>query len=738
MMSRLSDEAVRELLLEHLDRALPAARKSQSATSPWLLTSGDAPLTRIKTLLSRRGELDDEFRRLRDGVAQGQRYPWLGLLASVMLCLLIGALLERFLLRPKGILGSLGTSGRSPDGERLTSAQVLLGATARSVGALVFLVCAIVALHVLPGLNHGGRLLASSVIWLVGGTRLFSTGIHALLLPRGGASPWPISNAVARTVAHQLGIVTAFLLLVLISRDLLVEVGAQKFFRVTVGLSVPIMLIAAILNAIFAVRRAMGERAPRTPRPGVWGMLLDRWHYLAATYVLAVLVVGMYARLVTGESMLMRALASFALLLAVPVLDYAIQTLADRLAPPAKDSVDDVPPAQGAEPAESSPLAPPADDSTGDVSPPPGAEATDQPHAEAPAPVAEQASAVAKPTPFRDALVVNFRILLALALLQTMGMLWGVRIFDVVESLFGAHLASALFQVLIASLFAFVVWRILKAALLANTPPEAEGGSDGEIGGTGLTRGQTLMPLIANTVGAALLVMLVMISLSAIGVNIAPLLAGAGVVGLAIGFGAQTLVKDIVSGVFFLVDDAFRMGEYLDIGEIRGTVERIAVRSLRLRHHRGALHTVPYGEIGHITNYSRDFAIMKFEIRVPFETDVETVRKLIKRVGIQLMENEEVAPVMLEPLKSQGVNRMDDSAFVIRCKFMTLPGKQFTVRRFAFAMIQEAFEAEGIKFAPKRVIVETTAPSGSAEALAAAAAAAQVEETPPAKPREDR
>ena len=102
------------------------------------------------------------------------------------------------------------------------------------------------------------------------------------------------------------------------------------------------------------------------------------------------------------------------------------------------------------------------------------------------------------------------------------------------------------------------------------------------------------------------------------------------------------------------------------------------------------------------------------------------------------MENEEVAPVMLEPLKSQGVNRMDDSAFVIRCKFMTLPGKQFTVRRFAYAMIQEAFEAEGIKFAPKRVIVETSAPSGSAEALAAAAAAALDDDAPPKTPREGR
>ena len=134
--------------------------------------------------------------------------------------------------------------------------------------------------------------------------------------------------------------------------------------------------------------------------------------------------------------------------------------------------------------------------------------------------------------------------------------------------------------------------------------------------------------------------------------------------------------------------------------------------------------TVKNTEIHSMTNYSRDYAIMKFEVRVPFETDVEKVRKLIKQVGAELAQNEEHASVMLEPLKSQGVSRMDDSAFVIRCKFTTVPGKQFTVRRVAYAMIQEAFAREGIKFAPRRVVVETVAPAGSPEALAAAAAAA--------------
>ena len=115
---------------------------------------------------------------------------------------------------------------------------------------------------------------------------------------------------------------------------------------------------------------------------------------------------------------------------------------------------------------------------------------------------------------------------------------------------------------------------------------------------------------------------------------------------------------------------------------------------------------------------------MKFEIRVPFETDVDMVRRIIKKVGAQMMEDEELGPLFLEPMKSQGVNRMDDSSFIIRCKFTAIPGNQFYIRREAYARIQAAFEEKGIKFAPRRVIVETTSPEPDPQKLAAAGAAA--------------
>jgi small-conductance mechanosensitive channel len=736
MVAALSDEDARRLLLDYLDRTLPAAGEEPTPAKPWLLSSSAVAIERFRTLVDGVDTMDEESRRLTTVVGGDGRFPWLGFFGAVLACLVAGALVERFMLRREGILGSLEGVGSVPAGESLRPGRLVISATARALGALVFLFGALVALHVVPGMTDAGRTLASAAIWLVGGTRAVAVGIRALLLPAGGDSPWPISPPVAQALARHLSIVAAMTLLRLLDTDVLAAIGARTHFITTVVLFDSVLLVLSIIVAAFAVRRAMGPVPASSGVKTVWQLLAERWHLLVAVYVATVLVLAVYARLATGESMLIRGLGSLSLVLVVPVLDYALRMLAERLAPAPISST-------------STPEAPWTEGGHPDLDSPDGAVMEARGDALAPAPSAgasvaslatgdttEQADAGAPvpgaPSHIQDALVRNFRLLLGLAVITLLGEIWHIRFFDLVEAALGARFAGALLEIGIAGLFAFIVWQIVKAALMVHAVPETEGfdlGGDG--GAAGRTRVQTLMPLIAKTIAVVLAVMLVMIGLSAFGVNIGPLLAGAGVIGLAVGFGAQTLVRDIVSGVFFLVDDAFRMGEYLQIGNIRGTVEKISVRSLRLRHHRGPLHTLPYGEIASMTNYSRDYAIMKFEVRVPFETDVEKVRKLIKQVGAELAENEEYASVMLEPLKSQGVNRMDDSAFVIRCKFTTIPGKQFTVRRVAYAKIQEAFAREGIHFAPKRVVVETVAPAGSKEALLAAAAAAEAAEDVP-------
>ena len=323
----------------------------------------------------------------------------------------------------------------------------------------------------------------------------------------------------------------------------------------------------------------------------------------------------------------------------------------------------------------------------------------------------------------RDGIVQIARLILLVTSAMLLGRIWGIDVVEMTRSSLGERVSGAVTQIVITIIVANLVWSLVKRWIESqdnvNTGDDPDSNAGGDPGGQGLTRIETVLPLLRGFLLITIITVATMISLSSLGVDIGPLIAAASVLGLAIGFGAQTLVADIISGIFFLVDDAFRKGEYIDVSGNTGTVESISVRSMQLRHHNGPIHTVPYSQISTLTNFSRDWVIMKFELRIPFEEDVEKVRKLIKKVGKKLLDDPEHGSEFLEPLKSQGVNRMDDSAFVVRCKFSTKPGKQWAIRRIAYAEIQAAFSEAGIKFAPKRVVVEAVSPE-----IAAAGAAA--------------
>ena len=250
---------------------------------------------------------------------------------------------------------------------------------------------------------------------------------------------------------------------------------------------------------------------------------------------------------------------------------------------------------------------------------------------------------------------------------------------------------------------AFRIWIDKKIVEEQGDMPEGELGDEG--GGTSASRLATLLPLFRNFILIIIIVTVFLIGLMEIGVNVGPLFAGAGIVGVAVGFGSQSLVRDIFSGAFFLFDDAFRRGEYIDVGGVKGTVEKISVRSFQLRHHLGALHTMPFGEIQVLTNYSRDWVIMKLPLRVTYDTNVEKVRKLIKKLGVALLDDPVIGENFIQPLKSQGVIEMQDSAMIIRVKFMTKPGDQWLVRKKVYEEIRALFEREGVKFAHREVTV---------------------------------
>jgi small-conductance mechanosensitive channel/ABC-type transporter Mla MlaB component len=282
---------------------------------------------------------------------------------------------------------------------------------------------------------------------------------------------------------------------------------------------------------------------------------------------------------------------------------------------------------------------------------------------------------------------------------------WGVDVFDA-EGIV-SHAAGFVLIVVVAMLAyrAVRLWldREIAVEWLAAQEEEARGASASVIGAN--TRLGTLLSIVRNFLLFAIIGLAAMMALSQLGVPITPLFAGAGVVGLAIGFGAQSLIKDMFSGMFYLIDDAFRLGEYIDIGAAKGTVEKISIRSFQLRHQNGPLNTVPFGEIQRLTNFSRDWVIVKLPVRVTYDTPVSKLSRVVKALSKELLTDEDIGHMFLEPLKSQGVYQMEDSAMVIRLKFKTRPDDQFVVKRVVYAKIREAFEREGIHFAHRNVTV---------------------------------
>jgi small-conductance mechanosensitive channel len=264
----------------------------------------------------------------------------------------------------------------------------------------------------------------------------------------------------------------------------------------------------------------------------------------------------------------------------------------------------------------------------------------------------------------------------------------------------GMRLFRGLINAAVVVLISDCIWQMCKAWIESRLQEANSGGRTfyGEAARKN-ARTRTLLPVFRNMLGATLLVVAALMVLAALGVEIGPLIAGAGVVGVAVGFGAQTLVKDIIAGIFFLFDDAFRAGEYIESGTISGTVEAFSVRSIKLRHALGALHTIPFGALSTVTNYSRDWVIDQMMLNVPFDTDLDRIREIVESIGKELADDKRFGAAIIDPLRFQGVEKFGDLAIQISLRQMTRPGEQHAVRRQAYQLLQKAFTANGMSFA---------------------------------------
>jgi moderate conductance mechanosensitive channel len=188
-----------------------------------------------------------------------------------------------------------------------------------------------------------------------------------------------------------------------------------------------------------------------------------------------------------------------------------------------------------------------------------------------------------------------------------------------------------------------------------------------------------------------------MLVLSELGISLAPILGAAGVVGVAVGFGAQSLVKDYFSGFFILFEDQIRTGDVVKLGDHAGLVEEINLRHVRLRDYDGNVHFVPNGNITSVINMSRGFAQAVIDVGVAYREDVDEVFGLMREVAAQLRADPAFGPRILDDLEIAGVDKWDASAVVLRCRFRTAPLEQWGVRREYLRRLKQAFDARGIE-----------------------------------------
>jgi small-conductance mechanosensitive channel len=587
---------------------------------------------------------------------------------------------------PSGWIAKIGSLG----------SRTLLDLTA----IIIFIVAALILFFLFLDRTAGQRVLLAAYL---AGLAFFQGAYLVLrffLAPRAPALRFlPFSDETALYLHYWLLALIFVLCFGNVTRGVMGLAGATELTQLKFGTLYGMIAAGMIIWMILQKRKAAAAAFSRgLPETSLRYRLAQKWHHFAVFAVLLLLAAGI------GAAILGTASGQAALtLLMIPLyflLDWILRLMLEAAFGIVEQPEEQPVPAAAASDA-------PGDDIETEA---------DRPDADE---VAEDKAAGGgrldlerMKGPLRAALRIALAVLL---------FFWILGIWDV-DLPIGEEVVSTLMEILIIVLICYVAWGLVNAAIVRRMRDEMpEEDEEQEEGGAGGSRIATLLLLLRKFLLVVIIVMAGLIVLSALGVNIGPLIAGAGVFGLAIGFGAQTLVRDIISGVFFLMDDAFRVGDYLEVSGTKGTVEHISLRSLRLRNPRGQVYFIPFGDMKTVTNLSRDYVIMKLDFRVRYDADVEKIRKIIKKkVYNVIAADPELGPKLLEPIKSQGVREMDDSAMIMRVKYKTKPGDQFAIRKEVYHLMQESFKEEGIEFAHRNVTVYLPPEPGSeADAQAA-------------------
>ncbi|GHC33976.1 mechanosensitive ion channel domain-containing protein [Aidingimonas halophila] len=285
---------------------------------------------------------------------------------------------------------------------------------------------------------------------------------------------------------------------------------------------------------------------------------------------------------------------------------------------------------------------------------------------------------------------------------------WGASLLGVGNDAATARIGQALLAIGFTVLLAWLVW------IFADTAIQRALTSSAKTRGRRVNsaRAQTITPLIRNVIFATIVVIAVIVGLANLGVNVTPLLAGAGVIGLAIGFGAQTLVQDLITGMFILIEDSLAIDDFVDLGGHMGTVEGLTLRTVRLRDLDGIVHIITFSQITSIHNMSRQFGIALMKLRIPHAMKIDDAITLMREVAEELRQDPVMRHHIWSPLEMQGIEGFEDGAAILRMRMRTAPVMQWDVARAFNLRIKQRLEADGMEMAMPRLSLHMEGQAG--------------------------
>lgn len=298
---------------------------------------------------------------------------------------------------------------------------------------------------------------------------------------------------------------------------------------------------------------------------------------------------------------------------------------------------------------------------------------------------------------YTRALQVIFKTAIVGLTIYTIGKIWAISFIEgIFESAGMRAFLSTFATVLLVAIVAAFIWESV-GIYLAYVMQQA--------GKNNQTRVQTLLPIFRNIILSVFGLLFGLVLLSELGINVAPFIAGAGVIGVAIGFGAQSMVKDFLTGFTIVLEDIIRVGDVVTLGDCNGVVEKITLRKIQLRDFAGIVYTIPFSQITTIQNMTKDFSFYPMEISVSYHQDTDEVVNVLKAVDTELRGDVNYSGLILAPIEIVGVDRFADNAVVIKARIKTLPIKQWDVGREFNRRMKMAFDKNGIEIPfPQRVV----------------------------------